>query len=112
MELISINRDVKLFFTDVAIRKILDLSKSGELRLSMKRYGCSGMSYDMSVVKEIDENDLVFELNGVKFYVDSSISSFVNSCEVDYNVGLLSEGFVFNNPNEKGGCGCGKSFNF
>ena len=30
--------------------------------------------------------------------------------ELDYRESKMESGFVFNNPNEKGRCGCGESF--
>jgi len=32
--------------------------------------------------------------------------------EMDFVEDEISNGFVFNNPNVKGTCGCGESFNF
>ena len=36
---------------------------------------------------------------------------FLNGTEVDYQKTLMGQGFVFKNPNAKGACGCGTSFN-
>jgi iron-sulfur cluster assembly protein len=35
---------------------------------------------------------------------------FLIGSEMDYVEETLSSGFTFNNPNEKGKCGCGESF--
>jgi iron-sulfur cluster assembly accessory protein len=34
----------------------------------------------------------------------------LNGTELDYKDELMQSGFVFNNPNVKGTCGCGTSF--
>jgi len=34
----------------------------------------------------------------------------IKGLEIDYQEDMLSSSFVFNNPNKKGECGCGKSF--
>jgi len=52
---------------------------------------------------------LLFE--GVKIFIDRKALMHVIGTEMDYVEEKLSSGFVFNNPNIKGTCGCGESFN-
>lgn len=104
-----------LNFTANAVEKIKFLIEKGgykALRLSMKKHGCSGMSYDLEGVIESREGDLKIIVDGCDFFVDPAAQEFLNGCEVDYSKGVFEEGFVFNNPNHKGGCGCGQSFTF
>ena len=54
--------------------------------------------------------DEVVEEKGVKLFVDSKALMFLIGTEMDYVEDKLQSGFVFNNPNEKGRCGCGESF--
>ena len=41
---------------------------------------------------------------------DGKALMFLIGTEMDYVEEKLQSGFVFNNPNEKGRCGCGESF--
>jgi iron-sulfur cluster assembly protein len=81
------------------------------MRVGVKTNGCSGMSYVLEFVDEINPaEDEVFEIGGVKIVVDKKSLVYVNGTEVDFIKEGLNEGFKFNNPNEKGQCGCGESF--
>ena len=81
------------------------------VRLGVKTSGCSGMAYVIEFVDELDDNDVVFDNNGVKLIVDKKSLVYLDGTEVDYTKEGLNEGFSFNNPNSKGECGCGESFN-
>ena len=55
--------------------------------------------------------DMVFEVNGVKCFVDPMSSMYLLGVEVDYVEGQFGQsGFSFKNPNAKHTCGCGSSF--
>ena len=47
---------------------------------------------------------------GVTIFIGSKAQLSVLGTEMDYVQDKLSSGFVFNNPNIKGTCGCGESF--
>lgn len=90
------------------------LSKRGKglgLRLGVRTSGCSGMAYKLEFVDEVTAEDLVFESNGVKVFVDPHSLPYLDGMELDYAREGLNEGFKFNNPNVKDQCGCGESFN-
>ena len=80
------------------------------LRLGVKTMGCSGMSYVLEFVDEINPEDAVFEDEGVKVIVDQKSLVYIDGTELDYTKEGLNEGFKFNNPNVKDACGCGESF--
>jgi iron-sulfur cluster assembly accessory protein len=46
----------------------------------------------------------------VKVSIDTKALLTILGSEMDYVTDKLSAGFVFNNPNVKGSCGCGMSF--
>ena len=100
--------------TEPAAQRIKDfLANRGKgigLRLSVKTNGCSGMAYVMEFVDDLQPEDEVFEMNGVKVIVDKKSLVYMDGTEVDYAKEGLNEGFKFNNPKEKGVCGCGESF--
>ena len=80
------------------------------LRLGVKTSGCSGMAYVLEFIDECDEQDQVFESQGVKIIVDPKSLLYIDGTELDYGKEGLNEGFKFNNPNVKDACGCGESF--
>ena len=80
------------------------------LRIGIRTGGCSGMAYEMEFAQDKEPLDEVVEEKGVKLFVDSKALMFLIGTEMDYVEDKLQSGFVFNNPNEKGRCGCGESF--
>jgi iron-sulfur cluster assembly protein len=51
-----------------------------------------------------------FESFGVSVFVDPKSLPYVDGTELDFVKEGLNEGFKFINPNVKGECGCGESF--
>ncbi len=100
--------------TDAAVDHVKAfLAKRGKgegLRLGVKTSGCSGLAYVLEVFDEPDDDDVVFEFDGVKVAVDPKSLVYLDGTELDYRREGLNEGFKFNNPNEQGTCGCGESF--
>ncbi|HEX2453094.1 MAG TPA: iron-sulfur cluster assembly accessory protein [Vicinamibacterales bacterium] len=83
----------------------------GGLRIGIKAGGCSGLSYTFSWEARPRENDHIFEgLEGAKVFIDPKSYRFIDGTTLDYDTSLVSKGFVFDNPNAKGTCGCGTSF--
>ena len=68
------------------------------------------MAYVMEFVDELNDDDVVFEDQGVKVIVDAKSLVYIDGTEVDFTKEGLNEGFKFVNPNEKAQCGCGESF--
>lgn len=81
------------------------------LRLGVKQTGCSGYAYVVSYADVIGADDVVFDAAGVKVVVDRAALQFVDGTEIDFVRTGLNEAFKFRNPNVKGECGCGESFN-
>jgi iron-sulfur cluster assembly accessory protein len=72
--------------------------------------GCSGLGYDLNLVKESKPNDHVWEQEGVRITTDALSSKYLLGTEVDFVSGVTGSGFKFINPNAKQSCGCGTSF--
>ena len=81
------------------------------LRLRIKTSGCSGLAYVLEFVDELNEDDNVFEQDGVKVIVDTKSLVYLDGTQLDFVKEGLNEGFKFINPNVKDQCGCGESFN-
>lgn len=94
------------------IRKILEQENEPGLflRIGVQGGGCSGLSYFLSLDKEMREQDKVLEEEGVKVVVDAKSAMYLEGTVLDYTDGLMGKGFVFNNPNAVRTCGCGSSF--
>lgn len=72
--------------------------------------GCSGLGYDLNLVKESKPGDLLWEQDGIKLCTDPISAKYVTGTEVDYLRTDTAAGFKFQNPNAKSSCGCGTSF--
>lgn len=72
--------------------------------------GCSGMGYDLNLVKESKAGDLVWEQGGLKLCTDPISQKYLTGTQMDYVTGETASGFKFQNPNAKSSCGCGTSF--
>ena len=81
------------------------------LRLGVTKTGCSGYSYVINYAEEIADDDVVFEDKGVTVVVTPEALQLIDGTEVDFVKNGLNEAFSFRNPNIKGECGCGESFN-
>lgn len=81
------------------------------LRIGVVGGGCSGFSYSMQFDNSAGMMDKVFDMDGLKVYVDATSIMYLNGCRVDYVESLEGAGFKFENPNVKSTCGCGSSFN-
>ena len=80
------------------------------LRFGVKKTGCSGWGYVADLAKEQRPDDTVFDVQGVRIYVDAESLSLVDGTEIDFLKQGLNEQFVFRNPNVTAECGCGESF--
>ena len=80
------------------------------LRISVKKGGCSGLSYKLDFDTQKTQDDKTFETSGVQIAVDLSSLNHIEGMTLDYDGGLSGKGFTFSNPNAKRSCGCGSSF--
>lgn len=88
--------------------KILDTSG---LRMGVKGGGCSGFTYVLGFDEKATQSDKIFDVNGVRIFVDERSLPFLSGVLLDYQDGLSGKGFIFDNPNANRTCGCGHSFN-
>ncbi|MGX9120443.1 iron-sulfur cluster assembly accessory protein [Mesorhizobium sp. BHbsci] len=90
------------------------LSQAGEpaegLRIKVEGGGCAGLKYLMGLESLAREGDALIETDGVRVFVDVSSQPHVAGMTVDFVTSFESSGFVFDNPNAREKCACGKSF--
>ena len=79
------------------------------LRIGVKNGGCAGMEYTMEWAEDQKPFDEVVEDKGVTVLIDPKAVMFLLGTEMDFQATSLKSGFVFNNPNQTGACGCGES---
>jgi iron-sulfur cluster assembly protein len=81
------------------------------LRIAISGGGCNGLSYKMKFVPEPRRGDILVRTAGIRVLVDSKSALYLKGTQVDYSSALIAGGFKFTNPNAKGSCSCGESFN-
>ena len=105
-------QDVQL--SDAAMRHImsyLEKNQSKGIRLSVKKTGCSGLSYVVDYVDAPSDKDIVLALvDDYLICIDKSSYPYLKGMQIDYVKQGLNNKFIFNNPNQTGQCGCGESF--
>ncbi|WP_413883598.1 HesB/IscA family protein [Candidatus Desulfatibia sp.] len=92
------------------VRTFLDKDGGVGLRLGVRKTGCSGWAYTVQLAEDIQEDDVVFENDGVKVVVSQESLGFLDGSEIDFVAEGLGMIFKFNNPNVTDECGCGESF--
>ncbi len=108
-------RPAAILLTPSAEARIVDLmSRAPEgsigVKLSTPRRGCSGLAYSVDYVTEADPMDERIETPGGTFFVDGGSVLYLIGSTMDWREDDFTAGFVFENPNAKGSCGCGESF--
>ena len=80
------------------------------VKLSTPRRGCSGLAYSVDYVTDAAPVDEKIQTPGGTLYVDGGSILYLIGSTMDWVEDDFTAGFVFNNPNAKGACGCGESF--
>jgi iron-sulfur cluster assembly protein len=80
------------------------------IRVGISDGGCSGYEYKLDIVNEPNADDLIFEQDKVRIYIDPNSAPLLEGVAIDFVESLTQSGFTFTNPNATDTCGCGKSF--
>jgi len=108
-------RPAAVLLTPAAEARVADLmARAPEgavgVRLSTPRRGCSGLAYSVDYVTEAQPFDEKIATPGGDFYIDGASVLYLIGSTMDWREDDFAAGFVFENPNAKGACGCGESF--
>jgi len=108
-------RPAAILLTPAAEARIAELMSRAPagtvgVKLSTPRRGCSGLAYSVDYVTEENRFDEKIETPGGVFYVDGASILYLIGSTMDWSEDDFAAGFVFQNPNAKGACGCGESF--
>ena len=84
--------------------------KACGVKLVMRPDGCAGYGYNVSFPSEVNNNDICFEINSLKVFVDLQSKSLLQGTMIDLKSESVGQKqIVFNNPQVKSSCGCGLS---
>ncbi|HSM54171.1 MAG TPA: iron-sulfur cluster assembly accessory protein [Erythrobacter sp.] len=97
---------------EARIAELMSKAPEGAIgvKLSTPRRGCSGLAYSVDYVTEEGKFDEKIETPGGVFYIDGASVLYLVGSTMDWVEDDFTAGFVFENPNAKGECGCGESF--
>ena len=114
-ETITRKRPAAVILTSAAESRIADLMAKAPadtigVKLSTPRRGCSGLAYSVDYITAADKFDEHIATPGGDFYIDGGSVLYLVGSTMDWVEDDFAAGFVFNNPNAKGACGCGESF--
>ena len=114
-EITSETEELRINLTEGAARRIaaLKIEENAEnafLTIAVRGGGCSGFQYGLSFDDQRNEDDVVFERDGVRVVVDEVSLGLLNGAEVDFVEDLMGASFQIKNPNAASSCGCGNSF--
>ena len=105
----------RVVLTENAAKRIAELKvqenvPTAYLRLAVSGGGCSGFQYGFSFDDQRQEEDALFEREGVGLVIDTTSLELVEGAEIDFVEDLMGASFQVRNPNASSSCGCGKSF--
>lgn len=94
----------------IAALKIQEDAAEAFLRIAVSGGGCSGFQYGISFDDRKNDDDFVFERDGIAVIVDDTSLDLLNGAELDFVEDLMGASFQIRNPNAASSCGCGNSF--
>ena len=108
-------RPAALSLTPSAEARIANLMKDAPadaigVKLSTPRRGCSGLAYSVDYISSANPLDEKVATPGGDLYIDGPSLLYLIGSRMDWVEDDFTAGFVFQNPNAKGSCGCGESF--
>ncbi len=108
-------RPAPISVTEDAARRIAEIiakapAPAAGVRLTTPKRGCSGLAYSLDYVTEAKVGDEAVQTPGGTLFIDGGSLMYLIGSRMDWKEDDFAAGFVFENPNSKGSCGCGESF--
>jgi iron-sulfur cluster insertion protein len=103
--------------TDSAVNKVKDFEAKNAayqgkaFRVYVQGGGCQGFSYGFAFDQPRD-GDEVNKTGDIEVLIDPQSAKYLNGARIDYVEDMKGAGFVIENPNTTGSCGCGNSVSF
>ena len=102
----------------ITMFSLLDKPYPMGIRISINKKGCNGLNYIMKYIIDNDEerklvskDEIINITDKINIYVDPCAAFAIVGTVMDWKENELTSEFTFINPNAKGFCGCGESFN-
>lgn len=101
------------------LANLLTAKNKPYLKIGVRTRGCNGMTYtlnyadlgDKGKFDELVTHEIANTKQIVKVIIDPAALMHVIGTKMDFVSDKLRSEFTFENPNAKGECGCGESFN-
>ncbi len=108
-------RPAPITLTPLAEQRVAALLKAAPpgtagVRLSTPKRGCSGLAYALDYVDAPSAGDETIATPAGSLFIDGNSLLHLIGLVMDWSEDDFTAGFVFQNPNAKGQCGCGESF--
>jgi iron-sulfur cluster insertion protein len=94
----------------IAVLRTQENAENAFLRIAVSGGGCSGFQYGLSFDDQRNEDDFIFERDGVGVVIDDVSLGLLNGAELDFVEDLMGASLQIKNPNAASSCGCGNSF--
>jgi len=107
-----------ILLTNTAKEKVIKLLNAEDrddlfLRIAVQPGGCSGLRYQLYFDNiKLDGDEInTFENGVLQLVIDKMSSPYLSGATIDFIDTIEKQGFIIDNPNAKGSCSCGDSFN-
>lgn len=107
------NSGASVRLSDAAVGRIATLTADDAgmmLRVSVAGGGCSGFQYSFTLDDQRNDDDSVFQKDGVTLVIDEMSLELLTGSEIDFVEDLMGSYFAIKNPQASSTCGCGSSF--
>ena len=113
VDYIQISHEAKMKIIELLQAKKLAESDILGVLINLNQKGCAGLAYKIEYAKKdvnlFDGYELL-QFEEFDIFINPKIALYLIGTKMEYKNDLLKSGFIFENPNSKGSCGCGESF--